>query len=123
MNTNEKQALMNQFQQWLRSDFLPEEEKLKGKKLTQAEWEGHFNRLSSLFAAFVFCNTRLDRIPPHDVKAILFAYGDHLRASLEERWLEHGEVPSSEEQEQEREYYFWPVSVFISGKQVSAENN
>jgi len=123
MNKIEKQGLMNPYQRWLQSDFLPEEEKIKGTKLTDAEWEGHFNGLSSVFAAFVFCNPVLDGIPQHDVKAILFAYGDHLRALLEQRWLEHGKVPSSEEQEHEREYYFWPVSVFISGKQISAENN
>lgn len=123
MNKSERQSLMSQYQTFLRSDFLPEEEKIKGQKLTQAEWEGHFNRLSSVFAAFLFCNRELVRIPRHDMKAILLAYGDHLRLLLDERWLEHGRVPSPKEQEQEREYYFWPVSVFIVGEQVSAENN
>ena len=34
MNKIEKQGLMNQYQRWLQSDFLPEEEKIRRSDFT-----------------------------------------------------------------------------------------
>ena len=123
MNRQERQGMMNKFQKWIRCNFLPEEEKIKERKLTQVEWEGHFNRLSSVFAFFVLCDLRLEHVPLHDGQAILGAYGDHLRVTLEQRWLEGDVNPSPDERAKEAGYYFWPVSLFISGEKVAAENN
>jgi len=63
MNQTEKQALVNDFQDWLRSCFLPDQEKRKGIKMTQAEWEGNFNCLSMTFASFVFFSEGLRALP------------------------------------------------------------
>ena len=123
MTQQQRQALVDRYYKWLHSDFLLEEEKTRGEDYSQAEREGHLNRLMLAFAAFVFINGDLRQIPPHDHQAILSAYGKHVRVYVEQKWLEMGVEPSSEQQSLEREYYFWPVSVFMSSVVVAAESN
>jgi hypothetical protein len=90
MNQSEKQALLDQFQEWLRSSFLPDQERRKGTKMIQAEWEAHFNRLSMAFASFVFFDPWLNRVALDSTETILVAFQDHLDTEVEQRCLEDG---------------------------------
>lgn len=101
-----KQELINRYQAWLQSDFLPEEEGYRGW-IDQAEWDGHFNRLSTMFANFV-----LVRQLPEEPQQIVDAYGHYVTAVLKERSLESGEAPA--QVQQEHQYYHWPVCLFAA---------
>jgi hypothetical protein len=118
MNQNEKQRLVNEYQRWLRTCFLPGAE-----KINEMNMEDRFDGLSSVFASFVFRNPVVDRLPSFDMWAILSAYKEHLQFVLEQMWMEEGNVPSSEEQKHERDYHFWPLSIFVSAQQAAAETN
>jgi hypothetical protein len=115
MNQSEKQTLVDEFQDWLRSSFLPEQEKRKGTKMTQAEWEWSYNCLSMMFASFICFG---EGPPLHDIPTALAGYEDHVRTILEPQWSEY---PSEEEQKKEMRYHCWPVSVFVSRRM--AERN
>ena len=116
MNQNEKQTLVDQFQDWLRSSFLPDQKKRKGRTMSRAEWERHFNGLSMMFACFVFCHPLLNRVTSCHTASILAAFQDHVRTTLQQGWEEEGVTPSLEEQQAEEEYFFYPVSLFLSVK-------
>jgi len=117
MDQHDKQTLLDQFQDWLQSSFLPDQERRKGPKMIQAEWEAHFNRLSMAFASFVFFDPLLNRVPLGSTEAILAAFQDHLHTTLEQWCLEDG----VENPQQEARYFFYPVSLFLSVK--SAQSN
>ena len=123
MNKTERQLLINQYEKWLQDVFLTEEEELCGVKMPRAEWEGLFDRLSSVFATFALTSASLDRLQPYDLEEILFAYGNHVHGLLSNRTIEHGINSPHEKQTREGRYYFWPVARFIYSKLTVPEHN
>jgi hypothetical protein len=122
MTSEERQQLMNQFQEFLKTDFLPNEQKFERKKWSQPEWENHFNGLSQAFANFVFW-PRTTLLPQY-TKAFIHAYGEFVKAMLEQRAIEYEwEDRSAETMEAQQQYYCWPVCMFMSERQLATPTN
>lgn len=123
MNQSESKMLMSQFQTWLRTEFLPGEERIGGKKMSDEERAADFNRLSMMWANFVFNPAIVESLLMSDTNVVVRAYGDLVTAVIKERCLEQGLQLTPHEMKLQQEYYLWPVCDFIAGRQMAAQGN
>jgi len=121
MNQQERQQIMNDFQQWVQRDFLPHD------CPDESEHEGHLLRLMTMFSGWIFDNMDHELLPgrllPNDTQAIVNAYGQWLNIILEQRAIEYQRGDPKDYAQSQHQYYHWPLVLFLASKHVAAEGN
>lgn len=106
MNKQQRQQLVNDFNRWVAEKFLPEEESIeKGS----AEWEAHLNRLTMMFAEFLFVCPEASAVELSEPLGFIHAYGHFVVRHLALSSVEDGEPSTA----RSHNYYVWPVGMYL----------